>query len=87
MTLAQLLQTVGDGLDRPAVDQTGLTGEYDFKVEIEWRRRPHAPPADPFDTGPTVFQALDKLGLKLERKDLPFDVLVVDDLDKVPTEN
>jgi uncharacterized protein (TIGR03435 family) len=25
-------------LDHPIVNQTGLTGEYDFKVEVEWTR-------------------------------------------------
>lgn len=34
MTLAQLLQAVGERLDRPTVDQTGVTGTYDFKMEI-----------------------------------------------------
>ncbi len=39
--------------------------------------------------GPTVFVALEKqLGLRLEKaKDIPLDVIVVDHIDKVPTEN
>lgn len=82
--LAQMLQ---DRLDHPIVDQTGLTGEYDFKVEIEWIRRPGPAPDGPSDPAPSVSQALDKLGLKLELKRLPYDVIVVDQIDKVPTAN
>jgi uncharacterized protein (TIGR03435 family) len=39
--------------------------------------------------GPTVFMAVEKqLGLRLEKaKDIPLDVIVVDHIDKVPTEN
>jgi len=25
--------------DRPVLDRTGLKGDYDFALEIEWRRR------------------------------------------------
>ena len=74
------------GVDRPIVDETGLTGEYDFKLEFEWRRPGAVDTAS--DPAPSVFSALEKeLGLKLEEKRLPFDVLVIDRLDKVPTEN
>jgi uncharacterized protein (TIGR03435 family) len=86
LTLAQLAQQVESRLDHPIVDQTGLTGLYDFKLEIEWMARPGTS-TDPSDVAPSVPQALDKLGLKLESKQLPFDVIVVDQFDKVPTEN
>lgn len=86
-TLAHLIGWVEGRLDHPIVDQTGLTGQYDFKLEIEWMQRPGAPAGDPLDAAPSVFQALEKLGLKLESKQAPFDVLVVDQIDKVPTEN
>jgi uncharacterized protein (TIGR03435 family) len=45
-----------------------------------------APDAGP--SGPTIQQALrDQLGLKLELKKGPVETLVVDRVDKVPTEN
>jgi uncharacterized protein (TIGR03435 family) len=38
--------------------------------------------------GPTLQQALrDRLGLKLESKKGPMDILVLDHFEKVPTEN
>ena len=80
-------------LDHPVVDQTGLTGEYDFKVEFAMAGRSSdpaapAPPADAADPAPDQFSAAEnQLGLKLESKKLPYDVLVIDHIDKEPTEN
>ncbi|HUE11822.1 MAG TPA: TIGR03435 family protein, partial [Steroidobacteraceae bacterium] len=72
------------------VDRTGLTGTYDFTLEFNCEGcRGLGVPSD--STGsdlPTIFAALEKLGLKLEKaKDVAMDVIVVDRVDKVPTEN
>jgi len=87
--LAKLIAMIDNqaaGVDHPIVDETGLTGEYDFKLEFEYQRPGVL--GDPSDPVPTVFAVLEReLGLKLESKRVPFDVLVVDRLDKVPTAN
>ena len=36
---------------------------------------------------PTIFKALEKLGLKLERRKVPVEMIVVDYLEKTPTDN
>jgi uncharacterized protein (TIGR03435 family) len=60
------------------VDMTGLEGP--FNINLEWD-------ADN-TTGPSLFTALqEQLGLKLESRKGPMDVLFVDDAEKVPTEN
>ncbi len=80
-------------LDHPVVDQTGLTGEYDFKLDFAMAGRRNGPAADSpggdtADPASDVFAAAeDQLGLKLELKKLPFDVLVIDHIDKEPTAN
>jgi uncharacterized protein (TIGR03435 family) len=71
---------------RPVVDATGLTEEYDFS--LSWiPRPPDAPPAEDA-IGPDIFTALQQqLGLKLEPKKGPIEVLIVDRAEKVPTAN
>jgi uncharacterized protein (TIGR03435 family) len=84
---------------RVVVDMTGLKGYYDFTLTFspENNTRPFGIPGD---TGnpvgnapdrvapPSIFAALqDQLGLKLESRKMPVDVLVVDKANKVPTEN
>ena len=74
----------------PVVDQTGLTGAYD--INLEWSRDtsmpvPNAPPAEGPE-GPSISEAVQKqLGLKLEKRKGPVEVLVVDSGRQVPKEN
>jgi len=73
--------------DVPIVDQTGLTGAYDFK--LAWT--PAASVANASvdgSPGPSVFEAVqEQLGLKLERKKMPLPVLVIDSVQRVPSDN
>ena len=73
-------------LDRPVVDQTGLTGRWDF--ELKWTPddsqfggmgiRP-PPPSDAPDAPPPLFTAIqEQLGLKLESQKAQVDVMVID---------
>ncbi|HEY2385161.1 MAG TPA: TIGR03435 family protein [Terriglobia bacterium] len=83
--------------DRPVLDATGLKDVYDFKLDWVGRRFPTTQPngaADPAgavpvdpESGPTLFDALQKLGLKLEEQKLPISTIVIDHLDRVPSEN
>jgi uncharacterized protein (TIGR03435 family) len=95
MVLSDLTSLLESELDRPVVDKTGLTGKYDFTLAFSrdgLRPRgpaaaPDAAPADP-SGGPTLLNAVqEQLGLKLESKKDPIDILVLDHIDKVPTEN
>ena len=64
--------------EAPVVDETGLTGEY--SVIIETWKNPDVP-------GGTIFDAVERLGLKLERRKIPVDTIVVDYVSKSPTTN
>jgi len=103
-TMAQFAEWLVGQLDRPVVDQTGLTKNYDITLEylpeglagrgpMGGMAPPPPPPGDGGapaepDTAPTLFAALqNQLGLKLEQKKGPVDLLVVDHLEKTPTEN
>jgi uncharacterized protein (TIGR03435 family) len=75
------------------VDKTGLEGKYSFTLEFAGQWGPggaylEAPPDGAGDTVPNLFDALwQQLGLKLEEKKTQLDVLVIDHVDRVPTEN
>jgi uncharacterized protein (TIGR03435 family) len=62
-------------VDRPVVDQTGLKGRYDFKLQWTVDDAQTSAP----DAPPGLFTAIqDQIGLKLERAKAPADMLVID---------
>ncbi|HEX4135351.1 MAG TPA: TIGR03435 family protein [Bryobacteraceae bacterium] len=91
--------------DRPIIDMTGLTGKYDFTVNLT--REDYQlmliraalsagittlPPqalrfAAANSSNEGLSDALLQVGLKLDARKAPLDVLVIDDALKTPTEN
>jgi uncharacterized protein (TIGR03435 family) len=70
-------------MDRPIVDQTGLTGRYDFKLAYTYGDAPDAEA----DAPPTQFTAIkEQLGLKFESVKAPVNALVIDRVE-TPTAN
>jgi uncharacterized protein (TIGR03435 family) len=82
-TMAQIARTLEGGAGRPVIDKTGLTEKFDF--HIEYAPNGVAPSDDP-DALPSVFTALQALGLKLEPAKGPRDFLVIDHVER-PSEN
>ncbi len=75
-TIADLAQELAEKLERPVVDLTGLLGKYD--IGLYWSE----------SDGPTLTQALrDQLGLRLEERKGPVDILVIQHLEKLPSAN
>jgi uncharacterized protein (TIGR03435 family) len=85
-------------LDSPVTDLTGLKGRYDVTVTFmdpKYRADSSAsteggplPAANAVDEAPDIFTAFERqLGLKLERKKVAVDVVVIDHAEKTPTEN
>jgi uncharacterized protein (TIGR03435 family) len=82
-----------DYMERPIVNDTGLTGNFDIRMEyapepgsIWLRAGPNAQTTE-FQGGPTYLEALkDQLGMKLEATKARIPVLVVDHVQK-PSEN
>jgi uncharacterized protein (TIGR03435 family) len=76
---------LGTQMHQPIINATGLTGKYDFVVS--WSYAAMQPNA-PLESGPTIFAALqEQLGLKLESKKVPVDTVVVDHIERTPSEN
>jgi uncharacterized protein (TIGR03435 family) len=66
-------------LDRPLVDQTGLTGRYDITLRYT---HDEAHTTDP-NAPPGLFTAVqEQLGLKLDAVKVPIDVYVIDHVEK-----
>jgi len=98
MGMSGLARLLSGQLGRTVVDKTGLTGNFDYK--LDWTPDDAAPvmtkggdpaPGDSASSqdagGPSLFTALEEeLGLKLESTKGPVDVIVIDQLER-PTEN
>lgn len=89
-TVAEMTQFLSRELHIPFVDQTGLTGHYNYFLDIaayvteEMQKSPGPPP----EANSIVAQAMQaQLGLKLEAKKAPVEMLVIDRVEKTPTEN
>jgi len=77
---------LGNAIGSPVEDRTGLTGIYDVQLEFV----PDSPNATAAATEPgtDIFDAVQsQLGLKLTPKKVPVEMLVIDHVEKVPTEN
>jgi uncharacterized protein (TIGR03435 family) len=87
--IASALPSMGR-LARPVVDQTGLSGRFDFTLEWspEAANTPRTPGEPVPDTqGPSFQEALrEQLGLKLESAKAPLQILVIDKVER-PSEN
>jgi uncharacterized protein (TIGR03435 family) len=87
--IANSLSAMGQ-LERPAIDRTGLTGNFDFA--LDWVPEPLAaqaagPDLPPDTSGPTFLEALkDQLGVKLESQKGPAEVIILDHVEH-PSEN
>lgn len=80
----ELPATGGIGIFLPVSDQTGLKGSYDLRFEVGTIRRTEGGgPPDPLDTdGPSIFAALQKIGLHLESRKIPMPAMVIDSAKK-----
>jgi uncharacterized protein (TIGR03435 family) len=77
-------------LDRPVLDQTGLTGRFDFTLKWTPDDSQFAgmgggipPPTEAPDAPPNLYTAIqEQIGLKLEATRAPADVMVIDHVEK-----
>jgi len=89
-SMDELASALTGRLDRPVANQTELSGVYDLKLEwtpdADLAGGDAAPAAD--QQWPSLFTALrDQLGLRLDTNKVTVEVVVVDHVEKSPTEN
>jgi uncharacterized protein (TIGR03435 family) len=82
-TIATFADMLSKALDRPIVNETGLTGLYDFDLTYSPELS-----ATTAESGPTLMDALQsQLGFKLEKREAQVEVLIVERAEKTPTQN
>ena len=80
MPIAELVRELNFFMDRPVVDQTNLTGKWDF--EWRWTTDEARVPANP-NAAPGLFTAIrEQLGLKIDSVKAPIDVLIIDHVEQ-----
>ncbi len=84
-TMVWFAEMLSNQLQSPIHDATGLTAKYDFVFSWSWEE--NAPGAREAAAADIVSQLPAQLGLKLERKKGPVEVLVLDHMEKTPTAN
>jgi uncharacterized protein (TIGR03435 family) len=85
MTMAQLADTVSRQLRQPISDLTGLKGVYTFTLTYTPDTGDEKATGK---AGPSIYTARqEQLGLRLEARKIPVDTVVVDHVERTPTEN
>jgi uncharacterized protein (TIGR03435 family) len=83
ISMADLAKDLIRYAELPIVDMTGLKGTYQVAMNVPLRGARAA--ADPNDV--SIFASIQKLGLRLEKRKVPLDFIVVDHVEKSPTGN
>jgi uncharacterized protein (TIGR03435 family) len=79
-----LAEFLSSQLGRAVFDQTGINGTFDFALYF----RPENAAADDTNPQPTIFDALrEQLGLRLDARKGPVEMLVIEHIEKVPVGN
>ena len=100
MPMGGLVEMLTRMVDRPVLDMTELKGDYQIALDLpmsammamsgvmgggapqDGHKMPEAS-----DPGTSIFESVQKLGLKLDPRKGPMETIVVDHLEKTPTEN
>jgi uncharacterized protein (TIGR03435 family) len=103
MTMAELVKQLELTFSQPVIDNTGLKGIYQFTVELprssvenqlteameraRARLTGAASPGSSAPPGAPSVKFVEAIGLKLEKKRVPVEVVVLDKIARTPTEN
>jgi uncharacterized protein (TIGR03435 family) len=102
MSMEALAQSLNRLVDHPVFDMTDLKGNYQIALELSMDTMMNAAKAlgmnipgagggagqasDPAGAG-SIFNSIQQLGLRLEPRKMPLEYVIVDHLEKTPTEN
>ena len=99
-SVSEVADAVSRVMERPVVDMTDIKGQYEFDFTFQPEKLPGlrrgGPGAAANNSGaadsstepaPTLGEAIAPYGLKLDARKAPMDMLIVDHIEKTPTEN
>jgi len=86
-SMEQLVMYLTAMSGRPVLDKTNRAGVYDFPLELSMEEVGGINASANSTQRPSIFTSVEELGLKLESRKAPFDMIVVDGGTKTPTEN
>jgi len=100
MNTTGLVELLGRFVERPVVDASDLKGRYDMNIDLSLedamrlgRAAGMMMPSRPSEGGAaepgtsSVFNAIEVYGLKLDARKAPIEQLIIDHVEKTPTEN
>jgi uncharacterized protein (TIGR03435 family) len=86
VSMARLADLMARNLGAMVVDKTGVDGVYDFT--LRWSNDDRSVRGSEGETAPSLFTALqESLGLQLKAEKVPVEIVVVDHVDREPSEN
>ena len=86
-SLADFLSQPVARVGRPVLDKTGLTSTYDFTINWSaYSAKVETSPNSREGNTPSIFEALQEFGLKLQLATGPIDTIVIDHIER-PTED
>jgi uncharacterized protein (TIGR03435 family) len=99
VTLGGLAEMLSRFSERPVVDMTGIEGQYDFDLVFSPETMRNVPKhgGEPMpapggdgaaaDPAASIYDSVQRYGLKLEPRKAAMEILTVDHIEKAPTEN
>lgn len=86
-TMSEFIGTLAGPLRTPVIDMTGLTGRYDFTVDLRSYFAEGKPGQQPDMTSILMSALREQLGLSLESRKARVEILVIDHAEKNPSPN
>ncbi len=96
LTTSRFVQLLSSEGDRMVVDKTGLKGSYEASFDISMDQGPQQAPGGGAEGGAAIaatpqqnpiFGAVEQMGLKLDTQKDQVEMLIVDHVEKTPTDN
>ena len=86
-TMSEFVKTLSGPLRTPVVDNTGLPGRYDFTIDLSADFENNKPGEQRDITGIVMSALRTQLGLNLESRKEPVEMLMIDHVERNPTGN